>query len=57
MKKKTNDGKKDKPAIYKLYDFMKGGTDIVDQMNDFYTTRAKTFRWSLLGLYFMLDTV
>ena len=25
--------KKEKPAIYKLYDFTKCGTDIVDQMN------------------------
>ena len=44
MKKKTKDDKKDKPAIYKFYDFTKGGTDIVDQMNDFYATRAETSR-------------
>ena len=45
LHKKTKDDKKEKPAIYKLYDFTKGGTDIVDQMNDCYTTRAKTLRW------------
>ena len=44
MKKKTKDDKKDKPAIYKFYDFAKGGTYIVDQMNNIYTTRAKTSR-------------
>ena len=31
-----DDGKK-KPAIIKFYDFTKGGTDIVDQINDFHT--------------------
>ena len=44
MKKKTKDGKKDKLAIYKFYNFTKGDTDIVDQMNDFYTTCPKTSR-------------
>ena len=52
-----NDDKKEKPAIYKLYDFTKGGTDIVDQMNNCYTTRAKTLRWSTLKFYYMLDTI
>ena len=57
MKKKTKNDKKDKPAIYKFYDFMKGGTDIEDQMNDFYTTCAKTSRWSVLAFYCMVDTI
>ena len=57
VKKKTKDDKKDKPAIYKLYDFTKGATDIMDQMNDFYTTHAKTCRWSVLAFYYMLDTI
>ena len=26
-------------------------------MNDCYTTRAKTLRWSTLGFYYMLDTI
>jgi len=39
-----DDGKK-KLAIYKLYDFTKGGTDIVDQCIGFYTTiKAKSRR-------------
>ena len=33
------DGKK-KPAIYKLYDFTKAGTDVVDQMMGSYTTKT-----------------
>ena len=57
LHKKTKDDKQEKPAIYKLYDFTKGGTDIVDQMNDCYPTRAKTLRWSTLGFYYMLDTI
>ena len=56
MKKKTKDDKRDKPAICKFYDFTKGGTDIVDQMN-IYTNRAKTSRWSALAFYYMLVTI
>ena len=49
--------KKEKLAIYKSYDFGKGGTDIVGQMNDYYTNRAKTLRWDTLVFYYMLDTI
>ena len=35
----------------------KSGTDIGDQMNDFYKTRAKTSRWSVLAFYYMLDRI
>ena len=57
MNKKAEDDKNDKPAIQKFCEFTKGGTDIVDQMNAFYTTRAKTSRWSVLTFYYMLDTI
>ena len=57
MKKKTKNDKKDMPAIYKFYDFTKSGTDIEDQMNDFYTICAKTCRWSVLAFYYMVDTI
>lgn len=33
----TKDDQQKKPAIYKLYDFTKGGTDIIDQRINFYT--------------------
>ena len=49
--------KKEKLAIYKFYDFAKGGTDIVGQMNDYYTNRAKALRWDTLVFYYMLDTI
>ena len=31
----TKDDNQKKPSIYKLYDFTKGETDIVDQLSDF----------------------
>ena len=40
----TKDDNKQNPSIYKFYNFPKGGTDIVDQLNDFYTTRSKSKR-------------
>ena len=40
----TTDNNKSKPQIFKFYDFAKGGTNIVDQMNDYFTTRAKSLR-------------
>ena len=52
----TKDDNKSKPQIFKFYDFTKGGTDIVDQMNDYFTTRAKSLRWVMIVLYYMLDT-
>ena len=52
----TKDDDKLKPQIFKFHDFMKGGTDIVDQMNDFFTTCAKSNRRAMVVLYYMLDT-
>ena len=40
----------------KFYDFTKGGANIVDQMNDFFTTCAKSNRWAMVVLYYMVDT-
>ena len=36
----TKDDNNSKPQIFKFYDFAKGGTDIVNQMNDYFITRA-----------------
>ena len=38
----TIDDEKKKPALYKLYDFTKGGTDIVDQKIGSYTVKSKS---------------
>ena len=53
----TRDDYKQKPGIYKFYDFTKGGTDIVDQLNDYYMVRAQSNRWDLVAFYYILDTI
>ena len=37
----TRDDKNCKPGLYKLYDFTKGGTDILDQSMGFHTWQTK----------------
>ena len=44
----TKDDNKSKPQIFKFYDFTKGETDIVDRMNNYFTTRAKSLRWVMI---------
>ena len=51
----TKDDQKSKPQIFKFYGFTKRGTDIVDQINDYFTTRAKSSRWVIIVLYYMLE--
>eukprot|EP00112_Aurelia_sp_Birch-Aquarium-sp1_P019687 Seg4924.2 transcript_id=Seg4924.2/GoldUCD/mRNA.D3Y31 product="PiggyBac transposable element-derived protein 2" protein_id=Seg4924.2/GoldUCD/D3Y31 len=51
----THDDGKKKPALYKLYDFTKGGTDIVDQRMGGYTCKAKSRKWSMVAFYFIID--
>ena len=53
---KTIDDGKEKPQIIKFYDFTKGGTDIVDHLNDCYTTRLKSCCWVMVALSHVLDT-
>ena len=53
--KTIDDGKK-KSQIIKFYDFTKGGTDVVEQMNDYNTTRSRSCRWVSVALSYMLDT-
>ena len=45
-----------KPAIYKQYDYTKGGTDIINQRMSFYSCKAKSRRWTMTGLAYILDT-
>lgn len=51
----TKDDKKNKPSMYKVYDFTKGGTDIVDQRMGFYTSKAKSRRWTMVAFSYILD--
>ena len=53
----TKDNGKSKPAIMKFSDFTKGGTDIVNQLNDYYICRARTNCWDLVSFFYILDTV
>ena len=47
----TKDDNKFKPAIYKLYDFTKGGTDIVDQRVGFYSCKSKSPKWKMMASF------
>lgn len=51
----TIDDNKNKPALYKLYDFTKEGTDIVDQEMGFYTCKMKSRRWWLVAFSYIPD--
>ena len=51
----TKDDDKQKPAIFKLYDFTKSGTDIVDQRSESNSTNSKSRKWTKKVLFFMLD--
>ena len=53
----TIDDDKKKPALYKLYDFTKGGTDIVDQKIGSYSVKAKSRKWTMVAFSYLLDTV
>ena len=53
----TKDDDKKKPATDKLYDFTKGGTDIVGQQMSFYTCKAKSRKWTMVVLAYLLDTI
>ena len=44
----TKDDNRNKLALYKLYDFTKGGTDIVDQRMGFHT-------WPIVVFSYMID--
>lgn len=51
----TIDDGKNKAMLYKLYDFTKGGTDIVDQRMGFYTSKFKSRKWSMVAFAYILD--
>ena len=39
-----------------MYDYSKGGTDVVDQKMSYYSTNTKSARWTLTVFAYMLDT-
>ena len=43
--------KKRKPALYKLYNYSKRGTDIVDQKITFYSCKTK---WTTIAFLYLL---
>ena len=45
-----------KPAVYKFYNFTKGGTDVVNQRIGFYSSKAKSRSWTISTFAYMLDT-
>ena len=45
-----------KPATYKLYDYTKVGTDIIDQRMNFYSSETKFRRWTMTAFAYVLDT-
>ena len=47
---------KRKPSIYKLYDYTKGGTDIVDQRMGTYSCHTKSRRWIVAAFAYVLDS-
>lgn len=51
----TKDDKR-KPAVYKLYDMTKGGTDIVDQRMGSFTSKSKSRKWTVNVLSYVMDT-
>jgi hypothetical protein len=52
----TKDDRCNKMGLYKLYDFTKGGTDIVDQRMGFHTTKTKSRKWTMVMFCYMMDT-
>ena len=53
---KAIDDGKEKPKLIKFFHFTEGRTDIVDQLNDYCTTRSNFCRWVMVALLYMLDT-
>ena len=51
----TRDDGKKTPQIYKLYDFTKGVTDIIDQQAQYYTCKVKSNRWKIAAFSYILD--
>ena len=44
-----------KPRLYKLYDFTKGGTDECDQRTESYSVKPKSRKWTIVSFSYALD--
>ena len=42
------------PQIYKVYDFTKGKTDIIDQRAQYYTCKVKSNRWAIAAFSYIV---
>ena len=51
----TKDDGKSKLGIYKVYDFTKGGTDIIDQRMGFYTCKPKSRKRTMTVFSYVID--
>ena len=47
----TKEDAKIKLGIYKVHDFTKGGTSIIDQRVGFYTCKPKSRKWTITCVY------
>ena len=52
----AKDGRQPKPALYKLYDYTKGGTDIIDQHLGLYSFKSISPNWTITPLSSVFDT-
>ena len=53
----TMDDDKHKAVLYLLFDFAKGGTDIVDQKMGFYNYKFKSRKWLMVAFSYMVHMV
>ena len=53
----TRDDEKQKPVIIRFYEFIKGGTDILDQKIFRYLCKSVTRMWAVVHFFFLLDTI
>ena len=53
----TRDDSKLEPTIIKLYDFTKGGTDIMDQKISKYSCKSILNRWTMVNFFYILDNI
>ena len=49
------DDDRNKAGLYKLHDFTKGGTNIVDQRMGFYICKFKSRKWSMVAFSYIVN--